>query len=50
LLNSYGFYVIQAPDLDAAQQIARRNPILQQGRRSSAEVDQIFGFRRAWGD
>jgi hypothetical protein len=25
-----GFYVIQAPDLDAALEIARRNPILQQ--------------------
>ncbi len=26
-----GFYVIEAPDLDAALRIARRNPILAQG-------------------
>lgn len=26
-----GFYVVDAPDLDAAVEIARRNPILHQG-------------------
>jgi hypothetical protein len=26
-----GLYVIEAPDLDAAVEIARRNPVLQQG-------------------
>jgi hypothetical protein len=26
-----GFYVIEAPDLDAALQVARQNPILRQG-------------------
>lgn len=26
-----GFYVIEAPDLDAALRVARRNPILEQG-------------------
>ncbi len=26
-----GFYVIEAPDLDAALEIARRNPIIRQG-------------------
>ncbi len=36
-----GFYVIEAPDLDAALEIARRNPINQQG--GGVEVRPIEG-------
>jgi|ERR1700727_263698 hypothetical protein len=36
-----GFCVIEAPDLDAALEIARRNPILQQG--GGIEVRPVAG-------
>jgi hypothetical protein len=36
-----GFYVIDVPDLDAALEIARRNPILQQG--GGVEVRPVEG-------
>jgi hypothetical protein len=36
-----GFYVIEAPDLDAALRIAGRNPILQQG--GGVEVRPVAG-------
>lgn len=36
-----GFYVIEAPDLDAAHEIARRNPILEQG--GGVEVRPVEG-------
>ena len=38
-----GFYVIEAPDLDAAFAIARRNPILQQG--GGVEVRPVAGWQ-----
>lgn len=42
-----GFYVIEAPDLDAALRIARRNPATQQG--GGVEVRPVdSGFARAW--
>jgi hypothetical protein len=41
-----GFYVIEAPDLDAALEVARRNPATQQG--SGVEVRPIInGMIRA---
>ncbi len=38
-----GFYIIDAPDLDGALRIARRNPILQRG--GGLEVRPIAGER-----
>ncbi len=38
-----GFYVIEAPDLDAALAIARRNPILRQG--GGVEVRPVAGWQ-----
>lgn len=36
-----GFYVIEAPDLDAALEVARRNPATQQG--GGVEVRPVLG-------
>lgn len=44
-----GFYVIEAPDLDAALEIAKRNPINQDG--GGVEVRPVAaGFARSTGD
>jgi hypothetical protein len=40
-----GFCVIEAPDLDAALAIARRNPILQEG--GGVEVRPVAGWQAA---